>query len=175
MCVNCNLLAPVQHDICDLLGIPRNVYGVASNGLDVLSEVHSKVRVYREKVEDQLHGHAKLLHDYLVERAPEILRRFVGDGMHGVVDHSFVNFVCVKNFEVEWTNEPEVVDTFKVPLELLTTDPARLRRVIGRVAYRQVELIPEELVKRYKIRADGARDYGIVMLPGQTYYADQPQ
>ena len=27
MCINCNLIAPVKHYICDLLGIEHNTYG----------------------------------------------------------------------------------------------------------------------------------------------------
>jgi len=39
MCINCNLVAPVEHHICDLLGIQYNIYGVVSNTFDILNKL----------------------------------------------------------------------------------------------------------------------------------------
>jgi len=37
MCINCNLITPLKHYICELLGLPYNMIGIPSSVLDSLS------------------------------------------------------------------------------------------------------------------------------------------
>lgn len=186
MCINCNLVAPIEHNICDLLGIPRNVYGVSSSCLDILSSLLSTHHVMRKKNEkiDGVSGDSlqttrvsilrflnqdeMKLYNYLVEN--DLLHYLENDTSFSIVDHSFINFVFFKYFEIDWKGDPGVVDNFKIPVELLTRDPVRLRGNIGRVTYKQVEVIPQEHIEKWKVKGPSAcGDYGLVMLPEQRY------
>jgi len=179
MCINCNLVAPIEHNICDLLGIPRNVYGVSSNCLDILSGLLSNLHVMRKNKEDSL-GTTSVswlrmlnpleikLYNYLVEN--DLIHYIENDTSFSIVDHSFINFVFVKYFEMDWKNDPVIVDKFRVPVELLTSDVERLRGNIGRVTYKQVEVIPWDLIEKWKVKGPSAcGDYGLVMLPEQRF------
>jgi len=183
MCINCNLVAPIEHNICDLLGIPRNVYGVSSCCLDILSVLLSHLHIMKKNnrnMEDSiseggvswggglLTDGERRLYDYLVEN--DLLHHIENDTSFSIVDHSFINFVSAKYFEMDWKNDPDIVDKFRVPVELLTSDVERLRGNIGRVTYKQVEVIPWDLIVKWKVKSPSAcGDYGLVMLPEQRF------
>lgn len=169
MCVNCNLIAPITHEICDLLGIPRNVYGVRSNELDILQKL--TYEPWPLKTADE---NVTKLHNYLVENKDDngiSLIQYI-EKVSNVVEQHFINYVLMKYFVTNnnWKPAPEIVDSFKVPAHLLSSDPQMLRRCFGKTQYHQIELIPYNLIKKYKVTKDKADAYGIYVFPQQPFY-----
>ena len=180
MFINCNLVAPVRHEICDLLGIPRNVYGAVSSSFDVLERLISDMRIYKKKIsgyyttkdlpEGKLYKY--LLENDLIHYVEEMLEK--DDKHSSIVEMSFINFVLVKYFVTDapasgWVPDSEVVDDFRVPVELLTSDIGKIRRSIGKTKYHQIELIPRGIIKKWKVRKDKAIEYGLHILPEQMF------
>ena len=182
MCINCNLVAPLQHDVCELLGIPRNVYGVVSNTFDVLENLlvdislslkYNDISSITDYAPNKRDASIHMLFQFLVEHKLfhhiETLLKNT-ERYSSVVDRSFVNYVLVKYFEIDWTNDYSMVDSFAVPVDLLATDPKRLRACIGKTSYKQIELIPQDIIQKYKITNDKAIEYDIQLLPDQQFY-----
>ena len=179
MCINSNLVAPVRHEICDLLGIPRNVYGVVSSAFNILEQLISEVRIYKKygRIDTTKEGAVIKLYKYLVENdlIHYIEEMLENDVKHSsIVEQSFINFELVKYFVTDapvsgWVCDPGVVDNFRVPVELLTSDIVKLRKCIGKTKYQQIQLIPWKIIKKLKVRKDKAIEYGLHILPQQKF------
>lgn len=183
MCINCNLVAPLQHDMCELLGVPKNTYGVVSNTFDIIEHLLIDIQLsikygdvpsisqYKPKDKETL---TNKLYQYLKDNNlfHHIDNMLKDVEYSSVVDRSFINYVLVKYFEIDWNHDPtdDVVDNFAVPIELLTINPKRLRECIGKTTFKQLEMIPDELIEKYKITDKKAIQYELVMLPEQKYY-----
>jgi hypothetical protein len=172
MCINCNLVAPIQHEICNLLGIPYNLYGMVSNTCDILNNAiinESMANTYDIKNEQTK---SMKLYKYLIEHdlLHHITTLITNEKYTSVVEQSFINYVMVKYFTIDWKNDPDVVEQLNVPIELLSSEPERFRKCIGKVTYKQVELIPDEIIQKYKVTSDKAIAYGLILLPNQIFY-----
>lgn len=183
MCINCNLVSPVQHQIADMLGIPRNKYGIVSNTFDVLQDLLVDMYMYEKynssskksvpyKPDMPKYAQTHKLYDYLVEHNLfHYLEDFTDKSeYHSVVNQQMINYVLVKFMTIDWQNDESIVDTFCVPVELLTTDVQRLKRCIGPTTFSQKELIPSDIIEKYKITSEPAIAYKICMLPEQEYF-----
>lgn len=199
MCINCNLIAPVQHQIADMLGIPRNTYGIVSNTFDILQDLLVDVLMYEKydrqefndqpyKIENKPEGlkkanlekdprflRTKDLYNYLVENDLfHYLEDIIKEGLHMPVNLRIMNYVLAKYIKTDWVNDDKIVDTFKVPVNLLSSDEDRLRRCIGPTTFIQEELFPEDTIQKYKIFEQPAIDYNIQILPEQIFYTPSP-
>lgn len=183
MCINCNLVSPVQHQIADMLGIPRNTYGIISNTFDVLQDLLVDMQLYNKyETSHQPYKPTRIIKDktldlynYLVENNLfHYLEDIKTNNIYcSVVNQSIVNWVLCKYLHIEWVNSDEIVQSFSVPLDLLTTNPARLKDCIGTTTFSQIELIPYDIIHKYKFKKQSAIDYGIRMLPEQNFYEDE--
>jgi hypothetical protein len=115
---------------------------------------------------------SKKLLDYLKEHDLFFhLQDIEKDGeYHSVVNQQIVNYVLVKYLEIDWMNDDSIVSQFRVPVELLTSDVSRLKACIGPTTFSQKEVIPLDIIDKYKITSEPAFKYGIRMLDGQTYW-----
>lgn len=197
MCINCNLIAPVQHQIADMLGIPRNTYGIVSNTFDILQDLLVDMLMYEkydrkdfndqpykienkpERLKSSLKDPRFLktlnLYNYLVENDLfHYLEDIIKKGSHMPVNLRIMNFVLYKYIKTDWINDDKIVDTFKVPVNLLSSEEDRLRRCIGPTTFIQEELFPEDKIQKYKILEQSAIDYNIQILPEQNFFIPLP-
>lgn len=186
MCINCNLVAPIRHQICDLLGIPRNVYGGFSSAFGVLEQLIIDMSRYKRNgggydttkdlPEVKLYNY--LVENDLIHYIEEMLDK--GGEHSSVVESSFINFALVKYFVTDapqsgWVSDPGVVDNFRVPCELITSDVERLRRCIGKTRYQQIQLIPQDVIKKWKLKKDKAIEYDLNILHEQVFMEDEKE
>ncbi len=182
MCINCNLTAPMHHRICDLLGVPKNEYGIVSNTfnklVDFLLDIRfsrlydniSNIEGFKPDISNQeLYQYLKG-HDLVQYLVPLFEQEPHSDGS-SVVDQHIYNYVLYKYFKAEWNNDDSIVEKFRVPVHLLSSEPERLKKCIGKVTYTQVELIPEDIIMKFKVRKEHATDYGIVVLEDQVFFS----
>jgi hypothetical protein len=87
-----------------------------------------------------------------------------------VVEQSFINSFFVEYFEVDIQDNDATVNSFRVPVELLSDDPERLISCLRKVTYRQKEIIPEETIIKYKVTRENADKYGLIMLESQKFW-----
>jgi hypothetical protein len=178
MCINCNIVAPLSHKICDLLGVPRNRYGVVSNTFGTL--VHLIIDI-NSNIKDGMYVKSS---PFLDIRGKELLKYMEdNDLLHyllelctegvnhpTVVNRQVINYKYYTHFTSNWTHDPDIVHQFKVPLQLLTDEPERLTKCIGRVDFQQTTIIPEETVQENRFTREAADRYSISLLPEQTFY-----
>lgn len=180
MCVNCNITAPLHHFVCDLLGLPQNTYGVSSNTFDILEEW--LLLITSQKAKGELTSiyefvpspNVEPLHNWLKEhdRLKEIDEAVFHKYAHvDIVDLSFINYLLAEHFQAKFERTP-VIDEFKVPVELLTTDVERLKRSICKATYSQCSSIPIEIVNKYKLVPQPAIDYGFQLLNDQRWFTE---
>ncbi len=182
MCINCNLVAPLHHEICDLLGISKNTYGTVSNTFGIIESLLIDIQLnlkckdivsateYKPKDSDTL---TYKLYQYLVDKNLFYhIENMLKDEYTSIVDRSFINYVLFKYFKIDRINDAldNVVDTFIVPIELLSYEPKRLRACFSKTTFKQIEIIPDNLIQNYKITDEKAIQYGLIMLSKQKYY-----
>ncbi len=188
MCINCNLTAPINHHICDLLGIPRNQYGVVSNSMDILDQLITYIGLdYRYNKSTDGEITLKLLNTSKNERSETIIKLYEYLNDHNLyiyienlvkdaeyhpscVDRRIINYIGYKYFDNNWINDTSVLENFKVPLELLSSDADRMKSLFGRVKYIQTELIPDDIVDKLRLTRENAELYDFQMLPEQNFY-----
>lgn len=165
MCVNCNLVAPVKHSVCDLLGIEHNRYGFPASTMNTLESVLSCYKRGNQ-------GPSKL-GTYLAEKGYDVALREAarGDGTIGPTDNAVINFVFSVYFHAETKEVPEEVFermNERVPFELLSFSPSMLREHFKEVTYRQKKRIPRKVLESWKVSIEDigehCRLYGIGLL-----------
>lgn len=184
MCINCNLISPIHHRICDLLGIEYNLYGIVSNTFKHLvflladmsiCKKHDNIEYGKYKPSKYLQSKSKLLYDYLVDHD---LIHYLYDIVYTndyacVVEQSFINYLFYTYFDFDVDSEKdsmEIVSSFRVPVDLLTDDPKRLISCFTKVTFKQKEIIPDEHILKYKLIRENADKYNIIILDSQKFY-----
>jgi hypothetical protein len=182
MCINCNLIAPISHGVCDILGLPRNIYGFTSRSLDILEFLIVDI-AYDAKIKQNHLGYdfvpknldSKCLKLYTYLKENGLYNKIIDmvnsgkDKYVSTTDKTFVNYVLVKYFNIEWQNDETILDMFTIPLDLLASDSKILQQSIGTIKIVQKELIPLDILEKAKISKDDADAYGIVLLESQEF------
>lgn len=174
MCINCNLVAPLKHYVCDLLGLEKNMYGTAAMYYDSLtfalldigndgpwkSGIGDKLLVYLEE-----NGQIEGLKTAILEED--------GGPKGCATDNRVINFAFAKYFYRDGEPvEDGFLEKLNIPVELLTLDTVedstRYKPVIYRVKYTQKEAIPRSKLKRFCYTEEdfvkNAARYGIKLL-----------
>jgi hypothetical protein len=184
-------VAPVEHHVCDLLGIPYNTYGIVSNTFDILNELLVDMEIQRKHdnlksgkkynpskyqyTDNKNQEESKMikLYNYLIENDKfSIISKMIDDNVDhcSVVEQHFINYLLVKYFVNDWVNNDIIVNSFKIPVSLITTEESRLRKCIGITTFKQVEIIPSDVIQKHKIKKDIGIEYGLIFLEEQEFY-----
>ncbi len=181
-------MAPINHHICELLGIPMNQYAVVSNSMDILDHLISLIGL-DYKYDESTNGEITLkllkncsnerdkrkilLYEYLNDHNLYIyIENLVKDAEYhpSCVDRRIINYIGYKYFDNNWINDTSVFENFKVPLELLSSDVDRMKSLFGKVKYIQTEIIPDDIVDKLGLTRENTELYDFQMLPEQNFY-----
>lgn len=183
MCFNCEIYSPITNEICELLGIPKQVYGThAYPSLDILKGLLLNIDfAFREtglkdinKYKCLFKGERRekdtLLFDYLKKND---LLHYIEDHIQaqkpdyaGIAVNRCVNYVIKNCFTVtiEEIDVEEFKGTLRVPIELLSSNPKNIGDSIKKVKYTQVKEFPSDS----GINLKRAKDHGIILLDNNT-------
>lgn len=184
MCINCNLVAPVKHSICDLLDIEHNRYGFPASTMSILERQLSCYK--REDTEPSKLG------SYLAEKGYDVALResAKGDSSIGPTDNTVINFVFCIYFRAETAEVPdEVFERMneRVPFELLSFSPYQIREHFKEVSYTQTKKIPRKVLESWNVSIQDIQEhcsrYSIALLdepvtdqepvPGVDYFRNK--
>jgi len=166
MCINCNIHAPIHHAVCDIFGIPKNVFQTRSSlwepGLG---------QYIRTIGHDEQMSEFKSLHDYCVKN--DIVQRltdaYQADKMgFGIISNHVINYVTFSYFGFKSIDDAGLT----IPTEVCTLLGGKDDYLL-RGTWVQMKLIPPDVVEKYKL--DGkfeqtAEEYGIQLLQDQVWY-----
>jgi hypothetical protein len=182
MCINCNLLCPISHGVCDILGIEKNKYGLASHALDtfnfLLIDILNHYRLHNLDSQFVLKEYAtpneRHLYRYLLENGllSKILELVQQDEYTNLVNRQVINFATYQYFDVHTLeNLPDnydIMNKLAIPAHLLSTNVDSLKKCLRPVKYTQVVPIPEDFYIKYNINKSSfyeqAEKYDIIML-----------
>ena len=153
MCINCNIIAPMNHDVCDVLGLERNKYGLSSRSMEHLMYFLINFKYEAYKIDPHIEKLETFLkQEGLYEPLKEAAERGKGDRGWGLVDNSLFNFVLARYFEItNCTLGEGFFKSLKVPIELLTDAPERIGDRCFECTYEQILPIPRKVLESWKI------------------------
>lgn len=182
MCINCNLISPIYHEIADMLGIPRNKYGMIARTFDVLIYLLIDLRTNKLYNNDEIYKPVNKyetpekwvkiikLYNYLVDNNLfHYLEKLIEKNQYSSTNQYFINYILVKYFKTEYEQDETIINSFNVPLDLLSSEDNQLKKWIGTVTFTQIELIPDDIIQKYNVKEKDAIDYNIKLLPEQKF------
>ncbi len=187
MCINCNLMAPLNHYVCELLDIPKNQYSIVSNSMDILDHLIISISLdykHNETTDGKLT--IKLIQNDTNERSKKMMELYLflkNNDLYkyietlvkenispSCVDRNIINYLCYEYFDNNWVNESTTLENCRIPLDLLASDVQRMKSLFGKTQYCQKEIIPEDLVNKIKLTREKTDLYDFHMLENQNFY-----
>lgn len=158
MCINCNLIAPVKHYICDLLGIEHNTYGfpasIAGDLETLIVEIYLELDINNpdkkfkktpltEWLDKNFH-----LANYLYKGIREE-KKYKNYNSLGPTDTTIINFVYKGYFLYECKDLPkEFFDGLRIPVDVLLNDKTHIKW-FQKVRYFQIRQIPRKVLNSW--------------------------
>jgi hypothetical protein len=142
----------VNHYICELLGIEKNKYGIASSSLDKLSHLLIMMKYefsnsWDKAADLKQHLDDRNLYDLLKEA-------MFADGINyaGPSDNSVYNFVYAGYFDTDETNvTDEFIRGWAIPVQLLSSNPEYVNMRMFEIRYKQNRPIPRKVIDSWAI------------------------
>lgn len=161
MCINCNLVAPIHDNVCELLGIPRRIYSCVSRTPETLYHLITSMSVdfkfndQKPTVPDKLGVQERKLYDYLLDNnLLAILENHAKTVQSaGIVDQGLINFVFYSYFKFDIAPSDDIAEKIRVPLELLG-EKERIKNGIVKCTYTQEHPIPLSKLAKWKLSQD---------------------
>lgn len=134
MCIHCTMLCPISHAVCDLLGLPRNRFGMIPNTMDILNRIIRRIRSGSEARRTDADFR---LYQYLQRNG--LWNGFVCDvlqqDIYSAVDHHVINHKFGEHFECVDAGELDV--ELSVPADMLSTRPDLFRSKMRKTVFVQ--------------------------------------
>lgn len=134
--INAVLLSPINHTICELLGIEKNCYGVVPKTMDVLAELiyYLKEGESSDSEDANLDQKRTNLLCYLQNKG--LIDNLVN--CEDIVDQTLVNNLTYTFFDFKYDKvDSKIFDKFNIPIDLITTDPKSLKKCFGKLQVMQ--------------------------------------
>ena len=139
----------MKHYVCDLLGVQRNRYGVSSRAFEKLVWLMLQIK-YDDATNNELREYLKT--NGLYDRLANALD---GERDPSPSENSIYNFVFARYFERHDTPiAPEEVDSWQIPLKLLSEKPSDIYDLLFVCKYNQTRPIPRKVIQNWGIAED---------------------
>jgi hypothetical protein len=167
MCINCNIFCPISHSLCDILGIEKNKYGLATSSVTPLNDVYLH-QLYPGTDISKEHENTQKLYAFLKQNELLDLIEKYDVVNRNVINYAFYQFFSFNTESI--TNIDDLLKSFKIPVELLcnSNDVERFKEYFKIVNYVQIEQIPVEKLLKFNVeKEDFIKDaelYGIKLL-----------